>query len=68
MQAALVHAIQPVHEAQDLSPPSPLPRGLYQLSKNHMRGKEPRGSKFDEYLLAQRYFVCPTMQHEHQLW
>ncbi len=38
MKAALVHAVQPVHEAQDLRPPSPLPRGLCQLSKNHMRG------------------------------
>ncbi len=38
MKADLVHAVQPVHEAQDLRPPSPLPRGLCQLSKNHMWG------------------------------
>ncbi len=37
MQAALVHAVQPVHEAQDLRPPNLLPRGLCQLSKDHMR-------------------------------
>ncbi len=28
LQAALIHAVQPVHEPQDLKPPSPLPRGL----------------------------------------
>ena len=38
MQAALIHAVQPVHEVQDLRPPSPLPRGLCQFSKNHMWG------------------------------
>ncbi len=38
MKATLVHAVQPVHEAQDLRPPSPLPWGLCQLSKNHMWG------------------------------
>ncbi len=38
MKAALVHAVQPVHEVQDLRPPSPLPRDLCQLSKNHMWG------------------------------
>ena len=38
MQAALIHAVQPMHEPQDLRPPSPLPRGLCQLSKNHMWG------------------------------
>ena len=38
MQAALIHAVQPVHEAQDMRPPSPLPWGLCQLSKNNMCG------------------------------
>ncbi len=38
MKAALVHIVQPVHEAQDPRPPSPLPRGLCQLDKNNMRG------------------------------
>ncbi len=28
MQATLIHAVQPVHEAQDLRAPSPLPRGV----------------------------------------
>ncbi len=36
MQASCSHAIQPVHEAQNLTPPGPLPRELRQFSKNHM--------------------------------
>ncbi len=41
MRAARIHAVQPVHEAQDLRTPSPLPQGLCQLSTNHMWGDAP---------------------------
>ncbi len=41
MQAALIHAVRPVLEAQDLRPSSPMPRGLCQLSKIHMWGDAP---------------------------
>ncbi len=64
MQAALVHAVQPVHEAQDLRPPSPLPRGLCQLSKNHVWGdaRSELQKLMDKANLQARHPLQPGLQ------